>query len=162
MVPPPPRPHEQPSTCNRWVRYCGCVLNLACAAQMKHIEPRGIALHPLPLNSSSRYWSPLQVGDALEDAASLLDLMSEYPLLEKVRREQLRRARKALGAEHPDVGTSLNNMGALLKAMGRLEDAEPLYRESLEIRRKALGAEHPDVKKSMMRLEMIRKKLNAA
>ena len=75
------------------------------------------------------------MGDALEDAASLLDLMCEYPLLEKVRREQLRRAIEALGAEHPDVGTSLNNLGSLLQAMGRLQDAEPLYRESLVIMR---------------------------
>ena len=84
------------------------------------------------------------MSNGLDDAASLLNLMSEYPLLEKVRREQLRRAREALGAEHPDVGLALSNMGLLLHTMGQLEDAEPLYRESLEIRRKALGADHED------------------
>ena len=68
------------------------------------------------------------MSNALEDAARLLDLMCEYPLLEKVRREQLRRARKALGATHPDVGLALNKMGWLLQDMGRPEEAEPLYR----------------------------------
>ena len=102
------------------------------------------------------------MSNGLEDAASLLDLMSEYPLLEKVRREQLRRAREGLGAERPDVGTSLNNMGMLLQAMGRYKEAEPLFRESLEIKRKAFGPEHPKVQKAMNALETIRAKLNAA
>ena len=90
------------------------------------------------------------VGNALEDAVSLLRLMREYPLLEKVRREQLRRADDGVPR-----ASALSNLGSLLQDMGRLQDAEPLLRESLDMRRTMLGPEHPKVKESLESLRTL-------
>ena len=86
----------------------------------------------------------------LADAATLLGRMSEYRLLEHVRREQLRRA-----GDDDARGTALNNLGSVLHALGRLNEAEPLFRQSLEIQRKALGPEHADVGTSLNNLGML-------
>ena len=49
----------------------------------------------------------MQLRQVLADAASLLGRMSEYPLLEHVRREQLRRA-----SDDDARGRALNNLGS--------------------------------------------------
>ena len=86
----------------------------------------------------------------LADAATLLGRMSEYRLLEHVRREQLRRA-----GDDDARATALNNLGSVLHALGRLDEVEPLFRQSLEIQRKALGPEHADVGTSLNNLGML-------
>ena len=52
-----------------------------------------------------------------------------------------RSARKALGANHPDVGQSFNNLRLVYRAQGKYSEAEGLFKRALVIREKGARCE---------------------
>jgi hypothetical protein len=57
--------------------------------------------------------------------------------------DTLDRARRVLGADHPDTLISANNLAAALRVLGEVQAARELDEDTLGRRRRLLGEDHP-------------------
>jgi tetratricopeptide (TPR) repeat protein len=60
-------------------------------------------------------------------------------------KQELERAEKTFGPDHPEMAMALDNLAWLYYSQGQYATAEPLVKRALAIREKALGPEHPEV-----------------
>jgi eukaryotic-like serine/threonine-protein kinase len=86
--------------------------------------------------------------EVLKQLSGLLYQEGHYLEAARVAEQALTLARRAYGAEHPQVANLLSNLGVFYQFGGRKEAALAAALQSLEMRRKVLEPGHPDLLKS--------------
>src|SRR5262249_19155950 len=82
-----------------------------------------------------------EVGDSLNDLASLYESQRRFSEAEPLRERIVVIREKTLGPDHPTVGVALDNLAELYKAAGRAADAKPLHKRALAIKEKMAALE---------------------
>ena len=128
--------------------------------QNKYTEAVPVARHILDLVEKANGPSHTKTAFAVNDLATLYQIIGDYPRAEPLFQRSLRICELAFGPEHPNTATSLNNLARLHVAMSDFAKAEPLYRRSVQINEKALGAENPNTATSLNNLATLYFKLS--
>ncbi|NBU11591.1 MAG: CHAT domain-containing protein, partial [Proteobacteria bacterium] len=128
--------------------------------QNKYTEAVPVARHILDLVEKANGPSHTKTAFAVNDLATLYQIIGDYPRAEPLFQRSLRICELAFGPEHPNTATSLNNLARLHVAMSDYAKAEPLYRRSVQINEKALGPEHPNTATSLNNLATLYFKLS--
>lgn len=128
--------------------------------QNKYSEAVPVARHILGLVEKANGPSHVKTVFAVNDLATLYQIMGDYPQAEPLFQRSLKICELVFGPEHPNTATSLNNLARLHVAMSDYAKAEPLYRRSVQINETALGPEHPNTATSLNNLATLYFKLS--
>ena len=105
--------------------------------QGKHAEAIGLAERALVLAEHLHGSDHIDVGQWLNNLASLYEAQGRHLDAESLYRRALVIAEKVLGPEHPHVATALSNLAGLYRTQARYAEAEPLLTRA---RRRREGA----------------------
>ena len=126
----------------------------------KYKEALPVARHILELVEKANGPSHVKTVFAVNDLATLYQIMGDYPKAEPLFQRSLKICELVFGPRHPNTATSLNNLARLHVAMSDYAKAEPLYRRSVQINETAFGPEHPNTATSLNNLATLYFKLS--
>jgi len=129
------------------IQVCGPLHHLGNFAEAEALVRRALAICRQSFGPDHP-----DVATALNNLATLLQVMNRPAEAEPLLRRSLAIREKSLGPDHPDVASGLATLAWFLQATNRLAEAEPLMRRGLEIDEHSFGADHPKVARDLNNL----------